>query len=48
MAVQMLVFELRDDELQAEIDALGDALQDDERYRPEQFARLLEQFSAIE
>ncbi len=48
MAVQMLVFELRDDELQAEIDALGDALEDDERYRPTQFARLLEQFSTIE
>ncbi|HSD69858.1 MAG TPA: multiheme c-type cytochrome [Woeseiaceae bacterium] len=46
MAVQMLVFELRNDELQAEIDALADVLQDDERYRPAQFARLLEKFSA--
>jgi hypothetical protein len=48
MAVQMLVFELKSDELQAEIDALGDALQDDERYRPAQFARLLETISAAE
>ena len=46
MAVQMLAFELRADELQAEIDALGDALQDDEKYRPAQFARLLEKISA--
>jgi hypothetical protein len=48
MAVQMLVFELHNDELQAEIDALGDALQDDERYRPAEFARLLEKFAAVE
>ena len=47
MAVQMLVFELRNDELQAEIDALADVLQDDERYRPAQFARLLERFTAL-
>jgi hypothetical protein len=42
----MLAFELRADELQAEIDALGDALQDDEKYRPAQFVRLLERISA--
>ncbi|MDH4048505.1 MAG: cytochrome c family protein [Gammaproteobacteria bacterium] len=48
MAVQMLVFELRNDQMQAEIDMLGDALQDDERYRPAQFARLLERFSALD
>jgi hypothetical protein len=48
MAVQMLVFELRDGDMQAEIDALGDALQDDERYRPMQFARLLETFVTVE
>ncbi len=48
MAVQMLAFELHDDELQAEIDALADALQDDEQYRPAQFAHLLEKFAAVE
>ena len=37
----MLAFELEGSELQAEIDALADALDDDERYRPAQFARLL-------
>ncbi len=41
MAVQMLAFELDDAALQAEIDTLAEALDDDERYRPEQFARLL-------
>ena len=48
MAVQMLVFELHDDALQEEVDALGDALQDDERYRPAQFARLLAVFEGID
>ncbi|MCI0518068.1 MAG: hypothetical protein L0Y45_09580, partial [Woeseiaceae bacterium] len=47
MAVQMLAFELRNDELQAEIDALADVLQDDERYRPAQFARMLETLSGL-
>jgi len=41
MAVQMLVFELDDGALQDALDRLGDALQDDERYRPAQFAALL-------
>jgi hypothetical protein len=41
MAVQMLAFELNDAALQDEIDTLADALDDDERYRPSQFARLL-------
>ena len=41
MAVQMLVFEIGDDELEAALDPLGDALQDDERYRPARFAELL-------
>jgi hypothetical protein len=45
MAVQMLVFELHDDAMQAEVDALADVLQDDERYRPAQFAQLLAAFS---
>jgi len=41
MAVQMLAFELKDTSLQADLDALADALENDERYRPSQFARLL-------
>ena len=41
MAVQMLVFEIGDESLEEELVALGDALQDDERYRPARFARLL-------
>jgi hypothetical protein len=41
MAVQMLAFELDDAALQDEIDTLADALDDAERYRPSQFARLL-------
>lgn len=41
MAVQMLVFELGDAALGERLDLLGDALEDDERYRPAQFAALL-------
>jgi hypothetical protein len=41
MAVQMLVIEIDDPELEAELDALANSLDDDERYRPAQFARLL-------
>ncbi len=41
MAVQMLAFELKDTSLQADLDALAEALDNDERYRPSQFARLL-------
>jgi hypothetical protein len=41
MAVQMLAFELNDSDLQAELDALAEVLDNDERYRPAQFARLL-------
>ncbi len=41
MAVQMLAYELKDAAMQAELDALADALDDDERYRPSQFACLL-------
>ena len=41
MAVQMLVFELSDAELAVEIGELADSLQNDERYRPAQFSRLL-------
>lgn len=41
MAVQMLVFEIGDSRLQDGLDALGDALENDERYRPGSFERLL-------
>ena len=41
MAIQMLAFELEDRRLQSELDSLADALDDDERYRPQQFSRLL-------
>jgi len=41
MAVQMLVFEINDARLEEKLVALGDALQDDERYRPARFAQLL-------
>ena len=41
MAVQMLVIELDDPELEAELDALANSLDNDERYRPAQFRRLL-------
>jgi hypothetical protein len=40
MAVQMLAFESNDIALQNELDALAKTLEDDERYRPPQFARL--------
>lgn len=41
MAVQMLVYEIGDASLASLLDPLGDALADDERYRPAAFARLL-------
>ncbi|MDH3267207.1 MAG: cytochrome c family protein, partial [Gammaproteobacteria bacterium] len=47
MAVQMLAFELGDTDLQAELDQLADSLEDDERYRPTQFARLLRSSAGI-
>ncbi len=43
MAVQMLVIELDDPYLEQELDVLAKSLDDDERYRPAQFARLLAQ-----
>jgi|GEM_PF-5156415 len=46
MAVQMLVFELSDADLEREIGELADSLQDDERYRPGQFSRLLASLNA--
>jgi len=42
MAVQMLVFEIREPALEEALGALGDSLEDDERYRPGQFRRLLD------
>ncbi len=41
MAVQMLVIELDDPYLEAELDTLASSLDNDERYRPAQFRRLL-------
>lgn len=41
MAVQMLVIELDDPDLEAELDELANSLNNDERYRPAQFRRLL-------
>jgi hypothetical protein len=41
MAVQMLAIELKDANLEAELDQLARTLADEERYQPEQFARLL-------
>ena len=37
----MLAFELKDSDLQAELYKLAEALDNDERYRPAQFSRLL-------
>lgn len=48
MAVQMLVFEIEDPELAARLDPLGDVLDDDERYRPATFARLLAELDPTE
>ena len=42
MAVQMLVLEIDDPALEAQLEALGNSLDNDERYRPAQFAKLLE------
>lgn len=41
MAVQMLVLEIGDPDLEASLDELANSLNDDERFRPAQFARLL-------
>ena len=43
MAVQMFAIELGDRRLEAALDDLARSLEDDERYRPAQFARLLNQ-----
>ena len=42
MAVQMLVLEIDDPDLEAKLDELATSLDDDERYRPSQFAGLLD------
>lgn len=42
MAVQMLVIELDDPLLEDELDTLADSLNNDERYRPAEFRRLLD------
>jgi len=48
MAVQMLVFEIGDENLEAELDQLAASLEDDERYRPAQFARLLRSSAGLD
>lgn len=48
MAVQMLVLEIGDPEQEAHLDELANSLDDDERYRPAQFAGLLERLSRRE
>ncbi len=45
MAVQMLVFEIGDAPMKAQLDTLGDALTDDERYSPARFKALLAQLA---
>jgi hypothetical protein len=45
MAVQMLVLEIGDPEQEAQLDALANSLNDDERFRPAQFASLLQRLS---
>jgi len=42
MAVQMLVIELDETDLEAELDTLAESLNNDERYRPSEFRRLLD------
>jgi hypothetical protein len=42
-AVKMLVLEIEDSDLKARLDAIGDALSDDERYSPARFRTLLAQ-----
>jgi hypothetical protein len=46
MAVQMLVIELDDPGLEAELDTLAESLNNDERYRPSEFRRLLDNLSS--
>jgi len=46
MAVQMLAIELDDAELEAQLDHLAKTLENDERYEPAQFARLLRGFES--
>ena len=46
MAVQMLAIELDDAELEAQLDQLAGTLQNEERYDPAQFARLLRRFES--
>jgi len=41
MAVQMLVIEIDDPDLEDKLDGIADTLNDDERYRPARFAAML-------
>ncbi len=47
MAVQMLVFEIGDAAMNERLDALGDALTDDERYSPARFRTLLAELAGL-
>jgi hypothetical protein len=46
MAVQMLVFEIGDADLEEALGPLGDELQDDERYSPARFSQILARFQS--
>lgn len=46
MAVQMLVIEIDDPYLEDQLDRIADTLNDDERYRPAQFAAMLASLAA--
>jgi hypothetical protein len=48
MAVQMLVLEIDDPGLEAQLEALGNSLDNDERYRPAQFATLLDGLRVVD
>ncbi len=47
MAVQLLAIELDDTKFEAELDQLHKTLENDERYQPAQFARLLRRFDSV-
>ena len=48
MAVQMLAIELNDTKLEAALDDLAKSLENDERYQPRRFERLLEAHTELE
>lgn len=48
MAVQMLVIEINDPWLEDQLDRIADTLNNDERYRPAQFAAMLATLSELQ